>query len=145
MIIRKMTIADYDSVYDLWLNTAGMGLNNLDDSRQGIEKFIKRNPETCFVAEKDNSIIGVILCGHDGRRGFIYHTAVSESERRRGVGSALVDAVIDALKKEGISKAALVVFSKNEPGNSFWEKRGFTARQDLVYMNKTINELLKYL
>jgi ribosomal protein S18 acetylase RimI-like enzyme len=145
MIIRKMTIADYDSVYDLWLNTAGMGLNNLDDSRQGIEKFIKRNPETCFVAEKDNSIIGVILCGHDGRRGFIYHTAVSESERRRGVGSALVDAVIDALKKEGISKAALVVFSKNEPGNSFWEKRGFTARQDLVYRNKTINELLKYL
>jgi len=140
-----MTIADYDSVYDLWLNTAGMGLNNLDDSRQGIEKFIKRNPETCFVAEKDNSIIGVILCGHDGRRGFIYHTAVSESERRRGVGSALVDAVIDALKKEGISKAALVVFSKNEPGNSFWEKRGFTARQDLVYRNKTINELLKYL
>ncbi|NLG88882.1 MAG: GNAT family N-acetyltransferase [Clostridiaceae bacterium] len=144
MIIRKMTIEDYDSVYDLWLNTPGVGLNNLDDSREGIEKFLKRNPETCFVAEKDNKIIGVILCGHDGRRAFIYHTAVSESERRRGVGTALVDAVIDALKKEGISKAALVVFSKNELGNSFWEKRGFTARQDLVYRNKTINELLKY-
>lgn len=140
MIIRKMTIEDYDSVYDLWLNTPGVGLNNLDDSREGIEKFLKRNPETCFVAEKDNKIIGVILCGHDGRRAFIYHTAVSESERRRGVGTALVDAVIDALKKEGISKAALVVFSKNELGNSFWEKRGFTAREDLVYRNKIINE-----
>ncbi|HAA25660.1 MAG TPA: GNAT family N-acetyltransferase, partial [Ruminiclostridium sp.] len=60
MIIRKMTIADYDSVYDLWLNTPGMGLNNMDDSKQGIEKFLRRNPETCFVAEKDNRIIGVI-------------------------------------------------------------------------------------
>ena len=63
MIIRNMTITDYDYVYDLWLNTPGMGLNNIDDSRQGIEKYLRRNPETCFVAEKDNMIIGVILCG----------------------------------------------------------------------------------
>jgi ribosomal protein S18 acetylase RimI-like enzyme len=141
MIIRKMTIADYDSVYDLWLNTPGMGLNNMDDSKQGIEKFLRRNPETCFVAEKDNRIIGVILCGNDGRRGYIYHTAVLVTERKRGVGTALVDAAVKALKNEGINKAALVVFSRNELGNSFWEKRGFTARQDLVYRNKTINEL----
>lgn len=124
MIIRKMTIADYDSVYDLWLNTPGMGLNNMDDSKQGIEKFLRRNPETCFVAEKDNRIIGVILCGNDGRRGYIYHTAVLVTERKRGVGTALVDAAVKALKNEGINKAALVVFSKNELGNSFWEKEG---------------------
>ncbi len=143
MIIRKMTIADYDSVYDLWQNTPGMGLNNLDDSKQGIEKFLRRNPETCFVAEKDNRIIGVILCGNDGRRGYIYHTAVLITERKRGVGTALVDAAVKALKNEGINKAALVVFSKNELGNSFWEKRGFITREDLIYRNRSINELTR--
>lgn len=143
MIIRKMTIADYDSVYNLWLNTPGMGLNNMDDSKQGIEKFLRRNPETCFVAEKDNRIIGVILCGNDGRRGYIYHTAVLVTERKRGVGTALVDAAVKALKNEGINKAALVVFSKNELGNSFWEKRGFITREDLIYRNRSINELTR--
>lgn len=143
MIIRKMKIDDYDCVYDLWLNTPGMGLNNPDDSRQGIEKYLQRNPETCFVAEKDNMIIGVILCGNDGRRGYIHHTAVSVSERRSGVGTALVDAAMNALKSVGISKVALVVFSKNELGNSFWQKRGFTVREDLVYMNKAIIELTR--
>lgn len=143
MIIRKMTIADYDSVYDLWLNTPGMDLNNMDDSKQGIEKFLRRNPETCFVAEKDNRIIGVILCGNDGRRGYIYHTAVLVTERKRGVGTALVDAAVKALKNEGINKAALVVFSKNELGNSFWEKRGFITREDLIYRNRSINELTR--
>jgi ribosomal protein S18 acetylase RimI-like enzyme len=141
MVIRKMTMDDYDLVYHLWLNTPGMGLNDLDDSRPGIEKYLKRNPETCFVAEKDNRIIGVILCGNDGRRGYVHHTAVSVTERRNGVGTALVDTALEALKNEGINKVALVVFSKNELGNSFWEKRGFTAREDLVYRNKAIHEL----
>jgi len=143
MIIRKMTIADYDYVYDLWLKTPGMGLNNSDDSRQGIEKYLRRNPETCFVAEKDNMIIGVILCGNDGRRGYIHHTAVSVLERKNGVGTALVNAAVNALKSEGINKVALVVFAKNELGNSFWEKSGFTVREDLIYRNKTINELTR--
>jgi ribosomal protein S18 acetylase RimI-like enzyme len=143
MFIRKMTIADYTCVYDLWLNTPGMGLNDLDDSRQGIDKYLRRNPETCFVAEKDNMIIGVILCGNDGRRGYIHHTAVSVVERKNGVGTALVDAAVNALKNEGINKVALVVFSKNELGNSFWEKRGFTVREDLVYRNKSISELTR--
>lgn len=141
MIIREMTIADYDSVYHLWVNTPGMGLNNLDDSVQGIEKYLKRNPNTCFVAEKNNKIIGVILSGHDGRRGFIYHAAVDPSERNSGVGTTLLDKAMNALKNEGISKVALVVFSHNELGNSFWEKRGFIVRQDLTYRNKAICEL----
>ena len=143
MIIRKMTIEDYDCIYNLWINTHGMGLNNLDDSRQGIEKYLKRNPETCFVALKDDLIIGVILCGNDGRRGYIHHTAVAISERNQGVGTALVNAALDALKSEGINKVALVVFSRNELGNSFWEKQGFITREDLVYRNRTINELTR--
>ena len=78
--IRIMTISDYEQVYALWLSIPGMGLNNLDDSKEGIEKYLKRNPSTCFVAEKNDSIIGVILSGHDGRRGYIHHTAVAEKE-----------------------------------------------------------------
>ena len=140
-MIRKMTIDDYDKVYDLWINTAGMGLNNVDDSREGIDKFLRRNPTTCFVAEKDSCIIGVILGGHDGRRGYIYHTTVREECRKQGIGKALAESVMQAFKDEGISKVALVVFEKNELGNKFWEQLDFVERTDLVYRNKNICEL----
>jgi len=143
MNIRKMKITDYDNVYQLWLDTPGMGLNNLDDSRERITKYLSRNPTTCFVAENENGrLIGVILSGHDGRRGYIHHTAVKMAERKRGVGSALVDSAINALQSEGITKVALVVFAKNELGNTFWEHRGFVKRDDLNYRNKTIDEQL---
>ena len=143
MNIRAMTIDDYEQVYTLWLNTPGMGLNNLDDSKDGVAKYLARNPSTCFVAERDNRIIGVILSGHDGRRGYIHHTAVNESEQRNSVGTALVNAAMSALEREGINKAALVVFDKNNKGNAFWEKLGFTTREDLVYRNKAITELTR--
>ena len=120
-IAQPSSLADYTCVFDLWMNTPGMGLNDIDDSRQGIDKYLRRNPETCFVAEKGNMIIGVILCEDDGRRGYIHHTAVSVLERKNGVGTALVDAAVNALKYEGINKVALVVFSKNELGNYFWK------------------------
>ena len=141
MLIRKMTIDDYDSIYRLWLNTPGMGLNTTDDSKAGIEKYLLRNPNTCFVAEENNEIIGVILSGHDGRRGYIHHTAVKVSQRTQGIGSSLLDRAMAALNDEGINKVALVVFKRNEIGNAFWENRGFTVRNDLVYRNKNINPL----
>ncbi|MDD4125056.1 MAG: GNAT family N-acetyltransferase [Eubacteriales bacterium] len=143
MIIRTMTIDDYEQVYVLWQNTPNMGLNNLDDSKEGIAKFLARNPGTCFVAEKSGKIIGVIICGHDGRRGYIYHTAVADSEKRQGVGTVLVNTAINALKREGINKVALVVFGKNEKGNDFWEKQGFSARGDLIYRNRTITDMIR--
>ena len=136
--IRTMVINDYERVYALWLKTPGMGLNNLDDSKDGITKYLARNPNTCFVAEKDNDIIGVILCGHDGRRGYIHHAAVAESKQRQGVGEVLLNAAVSALEKENITKVALVVYDKNEKGNAFWEKQGFTKRPDLIYRNKAI-------
>ena len=141
MKIRIMTTDDYEQVYELWINTPNMGLNNLDDSKEGIAKYLARNPYTCFVAEKDSRIIGVILSGHDGRRGYIHHTAVAQSEQRQGIGAALVNAAMSALEEAGIHKVALVVFNKNEKGNAFWEKQGFTARSDLVYRNKAISDL----
>jgi len=143
MNIRKMIINDYDEVYALWMSCAGMGLNNLDDSREGIDKFLRRNPDTCFVAEYDNQIVGVIIVGNDGRRGYIYHTAVNPQYRKRGIARQLVETAMQALKQCGINKAALVVFEKNENGNAFWEKIGFTVREDLVYRNKAITEMIR--
>ncbi|MBR5288174.1 MAG: GNAT family N-acetyltransferase [Clostridia bacterium] len=141
MQIRPMTLRDYDAVYALWLSCKGMGLNSVDDSREGIARFLTRNPSTCFAAEESGRIIGVIMAGHDGRRGYIYHTAVHPDFRSRGIGAALVDAALNALKAEGIAKAALVVFSRNETGNAFWEKMGFTERTDLTYRNQALTEM----
>lgn len=143
MDIRKMIIDDYDEVYNLWTSCAGMGLNNLDDSENGIGIFLKRNPDTCFVAESGNKIVGVIMVGNDGRRGYIYHTAVHPQYRKQGIASKLVHTTLKALKQSGINKVALVVFDKNESGNQFWEKQGFTVREDLVYRNKSITEMIR--
>lgn len=136
-----MTIADYDAVYALWLSCSGMGLNDLDDSRDGIERFLLRNPSTCFVAEDSGAIVGIILAGNDGRRGYIYHTAVAPDCRGRGIGASLVGHALDSLNTLGINKVALVVFSRNELGNAFWEKLGFTVRNDLVYRNLALTNL----
>ena len=139
--IRPMTIADYDGVYDLWISTPGMGLNTTDDSREGITQYLRRNPTTCFVAEEAGRIVGVIIAGHDGRRGFIYHTAVRPECRKQGIATPLVEHAMDALEKEGIHKAALVVFERNALGNAFWERIGFEERTDLVYRNRSIHAL----
>lgn len=135
MKIRTLTPEDFEEIYALWLSVKGMGLNSRDDSREGFERYLKRNPTTCFTAELDGRIVGSIMSGHDGRRGFIYHTAVLPEYRRQGIGSELVKAALSALAAEGITKAALVVFSENEQGNKFWESMGFTARNDLAYRN----------
>jgi len=95
---------------------------------------------TNFVAEVNNAIVGVILCGNDGRRGYIYHTIVKFNCRKQGIGKALVEAAINALKEEIIYKVALVIFSNNDLGNSFWESVGFTKRDDLIYRNMSINQ-----
>lgn len=141
MTYRLMTISDYDAVYNLWINTPGMGLNSIDDSRGGIEKFLKRNPDTCFVAVDNEKIVGIIMAGNDGRRGYIYHTAVIPEFRGKHVAKNLVEKVLVALENEGITKVALVVFKGNQAGNGFWEKIGFTVREDLIYRNKSIAQM----
>ncbi|MDD3239857.1 MAG: GNAT family N-acetyltransferase [Lachnospira sp.] len=139
--IRNMSANDYDGVYDMWIHTPGMGLNSTDDSREGIAKYLKRNPTTCFVAESDGKIVGVIMTGHDGRRGYIHHTAVLSDYRNQGIAKRLVDCAMSALEKEGINKVALVAFKKNDIGNGFWGNIGFIEREDLVYRNKNIHDL----
>lgn len=141
--IRKMISDDYDAVVALWLSCAGMGLNNLDDSKAGFERFLRRNPDTCLVAEKDSVIVGAILVGNDGRRGYIYHTAVHPDHRHQGIAKTLVDQAMKELTALGIHKAALVVFAGNKAGNAFWESQGFTVRDDLVYRNKAFTEMIR--
>ncbi len=136
-----MNIDDYDKVYALWISCKNMGFNDLDDSRDGIERFLLRNPDTSFVAVENDAVIGVILGGHDGRRGYIYHTCVDEKHRKQGVASMLVDACIGSMKQNGINKTALLVFSRNDAGNKFWEKMGFYKRTDVIYRNKELQKL----
>ena len=138
-----MTIQDYEKVYELWMSCKNMGFNDIDDSKEGISRFLERNPNTSFVAIENEKLIGIILGGHDGRRGYIYHLAVNENYRKNGIGSELVKNCLDAFKQEKISKVALLVFKYNEVGNSFWEKQGFILREDINYRNVALRELVR--
>ena len=123
MEVKIMAIADYEEVYQLWSCVNGMGLRSTDDSKKGISIFLLRNPTTNFIAIINGQIVGVILCGHDGRRGYIYHAAVISTYRGEGIEKALLKAVYCALEQEGINKAGLVVFKTNDIGNSFWQSQ----------------------
>lgn len=138
MEIRLLTMADYPPAYHLWATTPGMGLRELDDSPEGFGRFLRRNPSTCFAAAESGGLVGTILCGHDGRRGYIYHTAVRTDAREKGVGRALVTAALEALRNEGIHKAGLVAFCQNQLGGDFWKALGFTRREDLNYYSKPL-------
>ena len=140
MKFEEMKIYDYEEFFSLWSSTEGMGLRSLDDSKDGINSFLKRNPRTNFICRDKDEIVGTILCGNDGRRGYIYHTAVKDSYRRKGIARELVHFVIESLGKEDIKKVALVVYSNNKDGNKFWESLGFNLRSDLSYRNLEIDE-----
>lgn len=139
--IRLVTIDDYDAIYDLWNATeqSRRALNPVDDSREGIDRYLKRNPNTCFAAVDGDMIIGVILTGHDGRRAIIHHMCVHPYYRRMGIAGKLVSAAEEALKKEGIQKIFGLVFKDNDVANAFWENQGYSLRTNLNYRNKSLN------
>jgi len=139
-MVRVMTIEDYDQIYKLWSKIKGFGIRSIDDSREGIERFLKRNPTTSVVAEEDGKIVGAILCGHDGRRGCFYHVCVDEEYRMQGIGKSMVVFAMEALKEEKINKVSLIAFTKNDIGNAFWKEIGWTKREDLNYYDFTLNE-----
>ena len=140
--IRLITIEDYDEIYALWNATeqSRRALNPVDDSYEGIDRYIKRNPNTCFAAVSDEKIIGVILTGHDGRRAIVHHLCVHPDFRRMGIAESLVSTAEEALKKEGIQKIFGLVFKDNDPANSFWESQGYSLRTNLNYRNKSLND-----
>ena len=140
MMIRTMTIEDYDGVYALWMTISGFAIRSIDDSREGVERFLRRNPTTSVVAVEDGKIVGSILCGHDGRRGCLYHVCVHRNYRMQGIGKAMVVYAMNVLKEEQISKVSLIAFTKNDIGNAFWNRIGWTRRLDLNYYDFTLNE-----
>lgn len=139
MKIRQMKIEDYDEVYHLWKRIRGFGIRSMDDSKEGIDRFLKRNPTTSVVAEEDGKIVGAILCGHDGRRGCLYHVCVDEAYRRHGIGKAMVVKTMEALKEERINKVCLIAFTSNDIGNAFWNTIGWTKREDMNYYDFVLN------
>ena len=139
-MVRIMTIEDYEGVYALWKKIKGFGIRSIDDSKEGVARFLKRNPTTSVVAEKGGRIVGSILCGHDGRRGCLYHVCVDEDYRRHGIGKRMVVFAMKALKEEKINKVSLIAFTENDIGNAFWNTIGWTERLDLNYYDFTLNE-----
>lgn len=135
-----MTAEDFDKVHALWMEISGFGIRSMDDSREGVERFLLRNPGCSVVAEKEGDIVGSILCGHDGRRGCLYHVCVHRDHRKQGIGKAMVVFAMEALKKEQINKVSLIAFTKNDIGNAFWNEIGWTKREDLNYYDFTLNE-----
>lgn len=139
-MIRAMKIDDYEGVYNLWKSIQGFAIRSIDDSKEGVERFLERNPNTSVVAEEDGKIVGAILCGHDGRRGCLYHVCVHPDYRLMGTGKAMVVFCMNALKNEHINKVSLIAFTKNDIGNAFWKQIGWTKREDLNYYDFTLNE-----
>ena len=138
--IRAMTTEDYRGVWALWQGIRGFGIRSIDDSKEGVMRFLERNPGISAVAERDGEVVGSILCGHDGRRGCLYHVCVKENCRMQGIGKAMVVFCMEALKKERINKVSLIAFTKNDIGNAFWKEIGWTKRGDLNYYDFTLNE-----
>lgn len=140
MKIREMKIEDYDNVFALWKTIQGFGIRSVDDSRDGIGRFLKWNPGLSVVAEEDGKIVGAILCGSDGRRGCLYHVCVHRDYRRQGIGKSMVVRCMEALKELQINKVSLIAFTRNDIGNAFWKEIGWTKREDLNYYDFTLNE-----
>jgi putative acetyltransferase len=135
--ILEFHAADYDAALVLWQRSEGIGLSEAD-SRENIERYLRRNPGMSFVAKSEGGLLGALLAGHDGRRGYIHHLAVEAFARRRGVGSRLVEAALAALKDAGIGKCHLFIFNQNESGLSFWKSQGWEQRGDISIVSKAI-------
>ena len=140
MIIREMKLEDYDNVFALWKTIKGFGIRSVDDSREGIERFLKWNPGLSVVAEEEGKIVGAILCGSDGRRGCLYHVCVHKDYRRQGIGKTMVIWCMEKLKELQSNKVSLIAFTQNDVGNAFWKEIGWTKREDLNYYDFTLNE-----
>lgn len=126
-----MLASDFDAAIGLWRACAGVGLRD-SDSPAGLEAYLARNPGLSFVAEQDAQIVGTVMAGHDGRRGYLQHLAVADRLRRRGVGSRLLDLSLEALRREGICKTHVHVFADNPGARFFWEANGCLARPEIA-------------
>jgi ribosomal protein S18 acetylase RimI-like enzyme len=136
--VRAMTMADYPAAVALWRSTEGVGFNESDEERF-IAAYLERNPGMSPIAVADDgALIGTLLCGHDGRRGYLYHLAVVPAHRRQGIAGALLEHAFAGLERAGVLKCYLFVFADNLAGQEFWKRRGWDHRADLVAMQKPV-------
>ncbi|MEM7717041.1 MAG: GNAT family N-acetyltransferase [Cyanobacteria bacterium P01_A01_bin.68] len=137
--ILELTISDYDDAITLWKGCSGVAIRDADSS-ENIERYLNRNQGLSFKAVKDDELVGTILCGHDGRRGYINHLAVSSNHRNQGIGRKLVETSLIELRKQGIEKCHLFVFVENIEAKKFWERLGWKVREDINMMSLNISD-----
>lgn len=141
VVIRQMREEDFDEVHALWETIQGFGIRSIDDSREDVVRFLRRNPDTSVVAvTSGGKIVGSILCGSDGRQGTLYHVCVDRDHRRQGIGTQMVGYCMRALRNLGINKVTLVAYTKNDIGNAFWRRIGWKRRADFNYYDFVLNE-----
>jgi ribosomal protein S18 acetylase RimI-like enzyme len=136
--IRPMTARNYNAVMALWRSLPGIGLDNESDSRRSIVNYLKRNPGLSFVAHEQGMIVGAVLSGHDGRRGYLHHLAVAPSHRKQGIGQALVSRCLRSLARQHIPKCNIFLLRSNTSGRAFWQHNRWNPRQDLLVLQKKI-------
>jgi N-acetylglutamate synthase len=135
--IKPMSMADYDEVLRLWQNSEGVGLNE-SDTRPAIASYLRRNPRMSFVVRNGKELVGAVLCGHDGRRGYLHHLAVAPSARRKGIGTKLVNRCLAELKRLSIIKCNIFLFADNAEGERFWRSNGWKKRMDICLVQKSL-------
>lgn len=137
MQIRLMQPEDYTKAIHLWQGLPGLGLSSAD-RREAIQIFLRRNPQTCFVAMQADELVGTVLGGSDGRRGYLYHLAVHANHQKQGLGKTLVQTCLDALQAQGIEKCHIFVIGENQEGLNFWQRIGWELRGDILVLSKKI-------
>lgn len=137
MEIVKFDINDYEKIYSLWSSDPNIGLSSAD-SKENIGTFLSKNGNTCFLLKEEDIVIGSILCGNDGRRGYIHHLYIDKKYRSKGYGKVLLNKGLESLKEEGIEKCHIFIFCDNITGQSFWNENGFKKRDDLFVYSKKI-------
>lgn len=135
MHIRPMIREDYDAVTALWQATEGVGLNE-SDSRENTEAYLRRNPELSLVALQDDELIAAVLCGHDGRRGFLHHLAVAPLFRGQGIARRMVAICLEGLTAGGILKCNIYLYADNHAGAAFWRRLGWLQRAELLVLQR---------
>jgi len=134
----QLTMDDYDDVVAFWRSQEGVGLNESDGKRQ-IAGYLTRNPGMSFIVREAGKVVGAVLCGHDGRRGYLHHLAVASSHRRKGLGRSLVARCLKSLRRAGIQRCNIFLFADNPQGRSFWQSIGYRPRADLLLMQRSID------
>jgi ribosomal protein S18 acetylase RimI-like enzyme len=135
--IRIMEAKDYSGALSLWQSLPGLGLSGAD-KEDAIQQFLAKNPETCFVAQSSEKIIGTVLGGSDGRRGYLYHLAVHEEYQHLGLGRQLSEKCLEALKTQGLQKCHIFVINSNLAGLKFWQRLGWLLRNDILVLSKDL-------